>query len=257
MKPYYDSIATTYDRRYRENDYSGVEQALKAFVGQDLSGCVLEVGCGTGHWLRLLDEGGIRVAGVDASGKMLTYAHAQARGAALAQGRAEHLPWASEAFQRVFCINALHHFDDKVRFLAEARRVLEPRGQVMTVGLDPHIGLDRWYIYEYFEPVVEIDKRRYPASTQIRDWMHAVGFSTVRTSEVQHLPAQLPARTALEEGRLDRGMTSQLAVLTDEQYQRGIDRIRRALESAEARGETLYLGADLRLYATYGSVTRG
>ena len=31
-------------------------------------------------------------------------------------------------------------------------------------------------------------------------------------------------------------MTSQLAVLTDEQYQRGIDSIRRGLESAEALG---------------------
>jgi SAM-dependent methyltransferase len=253
----YDSIAASYDRRYAINDYSGVEDALAAFVGQGFVGRVLEVGCGTGHWLRLLAERGIRVAGVDASHNMLDYAHDQAPGAALTHARAEHLPWASAAFERLFCINALHHFEDKRRFLAEARRVLRPGGQLMTIGLDPHTGVDRWYIYEYFEPVVEIDKRRYPASGQIREWMHALEFSNVRTSEVQHLPAQLSARTALEEGRLDRGMTSQLAVLTDEQYQRGIDRIRRALDSAEARGEMLYLCADLRLYATYGSVTRG
>ena len=49
-------------------------------------------------------------------------------------------------------------------------------------------------------------------------------------------------------------MTSQLAVLTDEQYQRGIDRIRRALDAAEAQGNALYLIADLRLYGTYGTV---
>ena len=223
---------------------------MAAFVRPDLAGRVLEVGCGTGHWLRRLAERGIRVAGVDASSNMLDYARDQAPGAALAHATAEHLPWASAAFERVFCINALHHFEDKAGFLAEARRVLRPGGQLMTIGLDPHTGVDRWYIYEYSEPVVEIDKRRYPASTQIRDWMHAVGFSTVRTSEVQHLPARLSARTALEEGRLDRGMTSQLAVLTDEQYQRGIDRIRRGLESAEARGESFYSGADLRLYGT-------
>jgi len=253
----YDSIAANYDRRYAINDYSGVEEALLAFVGPGVAGRVLEVGCGTGHWLRLLAERGIRVAGVDASSNMLDYAHDQAPGAALAHATAEHLPWAGEAFERVFCINALHHFEDKRRFLAEARRVLRPGGQLMTIGLDPHTGVDRWYIYEYFEPVVEIDKRRYPASSQIREWMRALRFVDVRTDEIQHLPAQLSARTALEEGRLDRGMTSQLAVLTDDQYQRGIDRIRMALDSTEARGETLYLGADLRLYATYGSVTRG
>jgi hypothetical protein len=132
--------------------------------------------------------------------------------------------------------------------------VLVSGGQVMTVGLDPHTGLDRWYIYDYFEPLLAIDKRRYPASSQIREWMHALEFSSVRTSEVQHLPVRLPARTAIEQGRLEKGATSQLAVLTDAEYQRGVERIRKALESAEARGESLHLSADLRLYATIGSV---
>ena len=173
MSVNYDSIAANYDRRYAINDYSGVEEAWLAFVGQDFAGRVLEVGCGTGHWLRLLAERGIRVAGVDASHNMLDYAHDQAPRAALAHARAEHLPWATEAFERLFCINALHHFEDKRRFLAEARRVLRPGGQLMTIGLDPHTGVDRWYIYEYFDPVLEIDKRRYPATSQIREWMHA------------------------------------------------------------------------------------
>ena len=160
----------------------------------------------------------------------------------------------SQTFERVFCINAFHHFEDKVGFLTEARRVLVPGGQMMTVGLDPHTGTDRWYIYEYFEPALAIDKRRYPSSTQIREWMLALQFSSVRTSEVQHLPVALSARAAIEQGRLRKGATSQLAVLTDEEYQRGVERIRRAVESAEALGESLCLNADLRLHATFGSV---
>lgn len=32
----YDSIASTYDRRYEDNDYSGVEDALVAFMGPTL-----------------------------------------------------------------------------------------------------------------------------------------------------------------------------------------------------------------------------
>ena len=250
----YDSIAATYDRRYLVNDYSGVERVLMAFVGPSVTGRVLEVGCGTGHWLRLLGESGIRVAGVDASGSMLSYARVRARGAALAHARAENLPWASQTFERVFCINAFHHFEDKVAFLTEARRVLVPGGRVMIVGLDPHTGSDRWYIYEYFEPALVNDQRRYASSNQIREWMLALQFSNVHTSEVQHLPVGLSAREAIEQGRLHKGATSQLAVLTDDEYQRGVERIRRALESAEARGESLCLTADLRLHATFGSV---
>jgi hypothetical protein len=124
----------------------------------------------------------------------------------------------------------------------------------MTVGLDPHTGVDRWYIYEYFDNVLEIDRRRYPASNQIREWMRATGFADCVTREIQHLPARLGARAALERGRLDKGATSQLGVLTDEEYRQGVARIREAIESAEARGESLYLSADLRLYATVGAV---
>jgi hypothetical protein len=37
-----------------------------------------------------------------------------------------------------------------VSFLDEARRVLRSGGRLMTIGLDPHLGIDRWYIYDYF-----------------------------------------------------------------------------------------------------------
>jgi ubiquinone/menaquinone biosynthesis C-methylase UbiE len=250
----YDSIAPAYDRRYVVNDYSGVETALWAFVGPEFTGRVLEVGCGTGHWLQLLGTHGIRAAGVDASARMLAIARAAAPDAALAVGHAEQLPWRDRAFGGVFCINAFHHFVDKLGFLGDARRVLVPGSQLMIVGLDPHTGVDRWYVYEYFEPVLAIDKLRYPASQQIRDWMQALGYSGVYTREVQHMPVRLSARAAIEHGRLDKNVTSQLAVLTDEEYQQGIARIRSAVETAEAAGESVWLTADLRLYGTFGSV---
>ena len=186
---------------------------------------------------------------------MLAQAHAQLPQVALVQGRAEHLPWADAAFHRVVCINAFHHFTDKPGFLAEARRVLHPGGRVMIVGLDPHTGLDQWCIYEYFEGTLAIDQRRYPAASQIRAWMSDAGFADCTTVEVDRLPIRLDGRQALAQGRLDKAVTSQLSVLTDEEYQRGIDRIRKAIESAEARGESLSLTADLRLYATCGTVS--
>jgi ubiquinone/menaquinone biosynthesis C-methylase UbiE len=246
----YDCVAGTYDRRYRENDYSGVEAALRSFVGEPCNHRVLEVGCGTGHWLQFL--GASHIAGVDISAQMLAYAKTHAPRATLAQGAAERLPWASESFERVFCVHAFHHFQDKVAFLTEALRVLRPGGQMMTIGLDPHAGLDQWYIYDYFDTVLEIDQRRYLASGQIREWMETAGFTDCVTREIQHLPVRLEVRAALAQGRLDKSATSQLSVLTDEEYRHGIDRIREAVESAERRGESLWLSADLRLYATSG-----
>ena len=40
----YDHIAKTYDRRYQENDYSGVLAALMVFVGEHSNQHILEVG---------------------------------------------------------------------------------------------------------------------------------------------------------------------------------------------------------------------
>jgi ubiquinone/menaquinone biosynthesis C-methylase UbiE len=137
----YNRIAETFDRRYEENDYSGVEAALMAFVGEQADQRVLEVGCGTGHWLRSCHARGARVTGLDASARMLARAKAHAPGAMLAQGSAERLPWTGASFGRLFCVNAFHHFQDKVGFLAEAMRVLRPGGLIMTIGLDPHTGL--------------------------------------------------------------------------------------------------------------------
>ena len=184
---------------------------------------------------------------------MLAVAKGRVPAAAVVQGTAGRLPWTSGSFERVFCINALHHFPDKEGFVREAMRVLRTGGQLMTIGLDPHAGVDQWYIYKYFDQVLELDRRRYPSAVQIRAWMGEAGFVDCVTREVQHIPACLDARLAEKHGRLDRTANSQLRILTDDEYQRGVARIHAAIAEAEARGGSLTLTADLRLYATLGS----
>ena len=253
----YDAIAADYDRRYAVNDYSQVQTALLDFVADIPHGRALEVGCGTGHWLRVLeDAGAVRLAGVDPSSNMLRYARTRAPAGALVRATAERLPWCDAAFERLYCVNALHHFDDKASFIHEARRVLAAGGRLLLIGLDPHIGNDRWYIYDYFAPVLEIDRRRYPSTERVREWLRDAGFIHVHTREVQHLHARLSAAPALDAGRLAKHMTSQLAVLSEAQYEAGLQQIRGAVREADARGETLSLTADLRLYGTYATAPR-
>jgi SAM-dependent methyltransferase len=250
----YDQIARTYDQRYERNAYEGVERALRGFVGTRPGLKILEVGCGTGHWLDVLQGHGIYLTGFDFSAGMLAQAQMQLSGIPLVQGTAERLPWPAESFDRVFCINAFHHFADKATFLAEVRRILRPSGMILIVGLDPHRGVDQWYIYDYFKESAEIDKQRFPASSSLRTWMRSAGFQDCNTQEVEHWTYRLPAHEILKQGRLDRAATSQLSVLTDAEYQRGIEQVRADMERAEAKGGTLFLTADLRLYGTSGLV---
>ena len=250
----YDEIAPTYDRRYVENDYGEIDHTLLDFVTPPAERRVLEVGCGTGHWLALLDEWGCRAAGLDPSAAMLRCASNRPIQAMLVQGRAEHLPFPPASFDRIVCVNAFHHFADKERFLSEARKVLRPEGGLMTVGLDPHTHLDSWYIYDYFEGTLKMGKKRYPPCDQIREWMEGAGFVECTTMQAQHVRLHLNAREALESGQLDKSVTSHLAMLSQEEYAQGIEAMKREIDAADARGQELQLRADLRLYLTQGSV---
>jgi ubiquinone/menaquinone biosynthesis C-methylase UbiE len=248
----YEAVASRYDRRYQDYDYRSLERCLLEFTPDTLSEHILEVGCGTGHWLEVIAKQGRQVVGLDLSLAMLNVARQKLPPELLVQGRAEVIPWPDGSFDRVYSINALHHFSNRERFIAEAYRVLLPGGGLMTVGLDPHTGLDQWSIYDYWPETLQIDKERYLPTAQIRQMMRRHGFMKCRTSVAQHIRLSLPAREEFEAGRLAENVTSQLGVLTDEEYNRGPPRLLRDIEAAESKGIRLDFSSDLRLYATIG-----
>jgi ubiquinone/menaquinone biosynthesis C-methylase UbiE len=141
----YQSIAPVFDRRYQGNDYSGVERALNAFLSSETAIDALDCGCGTGHWLTKLATPRRRIIGLDASADMLMQAP-RGKPLELVRAEASYLPFETGSFDRVFCVNSFHHFPSGSLFVSEVRRVLRPRGGFTTIGLDPHTGLDRWWI---------------------------------------------------------------------------------------------------------------
>ena len=66
------------------------------------------------------------------------------------------------------------------------------------------------------------------------------------------MPAAEPARDYLEGPGFHRHATSQLSLLTDEEFDSGLRRIWMDVQEAEASGETPMLTADLRLWVTHG-----
>jgi SAM-dependent methyltransferase len=182
------------------------------------------------------------IAGLDLSAEMLNRAKTAAPLAVVVRGRAEKLPWPTGSFDRLFCINAMHHFADANAFMAEAHRVLRPRGALMIVGLDPHTRVDRWWIYDYFPAAVDADRRRYLSAATIRTRLEATGFVDPVTEVAQHIRAAIPFPVAKERGLLDRRWTSQLMILSDVEYEHGLQRL---------MAEQPVLDSDLRLYATF------
>jgi ubiquinone/menaquinone biosynthesis C-methylase UbiE len=134
----YRSIAPVFNRRYQQHDYTGVEQALLNFLNAANYLDVLDAGCGAGHWLMKMASPDRRLIGLDASEEMLGQVPRNA-GSELVHASAEALPFQANSFDRVFCVNALHHFLNKRAFIDEARRVLR-HGGILTISMDPHAG---------------------------------------------------------------------------------------------------------------------
>jgi ubiquinone/menaquinone biosynthesis C-methylase UbiE len=115
-------------------------QALLAAAGVQPGLRVLDVGCGTGYFARLLGQtvgpGGLVIA-VDPSPAMLTYARNKARGIGHCQfqiGTAESLDFPDDHFDVVVSSLVLHHLPEELRLpaLREMRRVLQPGGRVLV-----------------------------------------------------------------------------------------------------------------------------
>lgn len=151
METYYDARAPEYDDwylgvgRFADRDRPGWEDEL-ATLAETIAALpaarTLDVACGTGFLTRhLLGE----VTGLDQSARMLAIARERVPDATLIQADALDLPFEDDAFDRLFTAHFYGHLqpEDRLRFLAEARRVADEL-VVVDAALQPGHEREEW-----------------------------------------------------------------------------------------------------------------
>jgi ubiquinone/menaquinone biosynthesis C-methylase UbiE len=131
VKAYYDARAPEYDDWYEGHGrFAGRERPAWRELLDDLADTLwalppartLDVACGTGYATRWLPG---EITGLDQSKRMLAIAAERLPDAHFVRGDALELPFDDGAFERLATMNFYGHLEeeDRVRFIAEARRV--------------------------------------------------------------------------------------------------------------------------------------
>lgn len=115
-----------------------LRSGLEAFSGAKPERWILDLGGNTGGETTVLVQQGFRILLSDINEVALGIARERARRFELqvplcVTADVHALPFAEGSFQSVMVIEALHHFDDYEKALAEIHRVLEPGGGFMAV----------------------------------------------------------------------------------------------------------------------------
>ena len=129
---------------------------------------VLDVGCGIGHWTRLLSRllpDDCAITGVDRESVWVENAAKRVAAAGLSGrirfqiGSAEQLPFADNTFDLVTCQTLLMHLRDPARGLAEMIRVARPGGLILAAEPTNVLGpvlLDGFVIGEPLESILSL-----------------------------------------------------------------------------------------------------
>lgn len=228
----YDRLALEYGERFRKGSPGGVGRALRALVDRERPVRTLEVGCGTGYWLRHLEAGLRGATGIDPSMGMLQAGRRAGTVLPMVRAPGEALPFAGGVFDLVFSVNVAHHMDDFPASVAESARVLRPGGVLAVIGMRPPGPGDGWYLYDYFDGARERDRARYPLEEAVGARMGEAGFVEIAVAEVERIERRWVGAEVLEDPALGRTATSQMMLLGDSAYEDGMREIRSRIGAA-------------------------
>lgn len=227
----YDNVANIFEYRYQKS-YSadGIPRKLQDIKHRNDFKTILEVGCGTGHWLNVFEKD-TTVIGIDPSIAMLAKARKQDSSYYLVQGSSNQLPIGKNSIDFIYCINAIHHFDDPEKFIKDCKIILSQNGILTVICMNPHSGLDSWFIYDFFDGTLQRDLQRYPSPYDLEKWLLKAGFGEIAFQVGERLLNRIVGQGIFP---LPKEYTSQLSLLTDKQYETGVSKIQDYIDSSHS-----------------------
>ncbi|MBO8161969.1 MAG: class I SAM-dependent methyltransferase [Thermosipho sp. (in: Bacteria)] len=174
----YNEISKIYDD-VREADLEVVKFIIeKAQVNEE--SCVLEIGCGTANYLKLIQElTQADVWGVDQSQGMLNKAKEKCKNAVFIEDDAVQLSRIPDtSFDLVYMVDVIHHIKDIDTMFQNIKRVLRENGLVIIFS-DNHEHIRNRLTTKYFPETLEVELKRYQDTPEIIQSLSKEGFKQI------------------------------------------------------------------------------
>jgi ubiquinone/menaquinone biosynthesis C-methylase UbiE len=229
----YDALAEDYASNRKT--HPGVLREL--FLGGELKreSRVLEVGCGTGNYIKSVrDAFRCPCWAIDSSGGMLEKAIQRNNGVVFLPGNARSLGFADGFFDLVFSTDVIHHLGDIESYFLGVRRVLKKSGKVCTVTDSEWIIRNREPLSVYFPETVEVELGRYPGIGRIKEAMKTAGFGGLAEKTVEHEYA------LTDSAAYEKKTFSSLHLIPNEAFLRGIRKMKNDLNKGAIKCVSRY-----------------
>jgi len=219
----YNEIAKIYDD-VREAEFEVVKFLIEK--GQiNESSSVLEIGCGTANYLKLIYEfTKADIWGLDQSQGMLDKAKGKCNNGKFVQDDAVELSKISdESFDLVYMVDVIHHIKDIDKMFKNVKRVLRDRGKIIILS-DNHDHIKNRLTTKYFPETLEGELKRYQDTPEIIESLSKEGFKQIN-SGVLEIGSDYSYGPRLIEIASKKGY-SMFGLISEAEIAEGIERIK-------------------------------
>ena len=251
----YNDVASFYDQRTAFGYLDQLGPKLARLAQQVEARRVLDLGCGTGRSLEIMTPhlpAPPICFGLDLSAGMLAQALVLDTEFRLVQATAPCPPFCDHSFDLITSILSFHHFPNKQQVVDAAYSLLRPGGALAIINFDPHELGNIYPIYDFFEGTYANDLRRFPSIAAQETMLRQAGFIKIDSVVVEIIDEKVVGGDVLDNYWFQKNACSQLMLISDDEYQVGMRRIRAVVAEAQARNTDTVFHTLLKNWMIFG-----
>ncbi len=179
MAAKYDTIGINYNQTRKADPY--LAQQLRHHLAPRPDGRYLDIGCGTGNYTMMIQDGVYDFVGVDPSEEMLQQARRRSSDIDWRQGRAEQCGLPDASVDGIVASLTIHHWHNLAAGCREMWRVLRPGGRMVIFTSTP-VQMRGYWLNHYFPKMLADSIQQMPARAVLERCLSEAGFDTISST---------------------------------------------------------------------------